>query len=404
MERKRGPRLTRRGFLGTAALAASVRAGGALPISPERGPRVPVVDITDLYHPPQDPGDNLDLIAAYALPEVDLRAVVLDVTQRYRRPYQAPDGGLYSDPLGGRDPGFIPVWQLNWIFNRQVPCAAAPFEPMRGPEDRMEDAPPFQQAGISLLLDTLRQSPEPVEIVSFGSARPLAVALNREPELLREKTRRVRLCAGAAPAGYLEWNVQLDVHAFVRVLQSDLPLALYPCATETDVFVLGPHNTYWLLPDLSLIRRVAPQLRRYIAYAFERSSRVDFLAAMEDEPSGEAVDRIAALPHNVWETDVWMHTAGRRLVRRAGGEHRILPPASVLDTDTDLTPEIRPCRIDVRPDGHFDFTLSDSPERAGIFHRPDPPAHQRALIEALPELYASFSVNTPHAGAKGEHS
>ena len=30
--------------------------------------RVPVIDITDLYHPPQDPGDNLDLIAAYGCP------------------------------------------------------------------------------------------------------------------------------------------------------------------------------------------------------------------------------------------------------------------------------------------------------------------------------------------------
>jgi len=34
--------------------------------------RVPVVDCTDLYHPHQDVGDNLDLIAAYALPDLYL--------------------------------------------------------------------------------------------------------------------------------------------------------------------------------------------------------------------------------------------------------------------------------------------------------------------------------------------
>ena len=31
-------------------------------------PRVPLIDVTDLYHPHQDVGDNLDILAAYALP------------------------------------------------------------------------------------------------------------------------------------------------------------------------------------------------------------------------------------------------------------------------------------------------------------------------------------------------
>ena len=93
------------------------------------GKKVPLIDVTDLYHPPQDPGDNLDLIAAYALPEVDLRAVVLDCTAAFRKPV-ADFAGLPPDPSGPRDPGFIPVTQLNYIFNRAVPCAAGPFETM----------------------------------------------------------------------------------------------------------------------------------------------------------------------------------------------------------------------------------------------------------------------------------
>ena len=43
---------------------------------------VPVIDVTDLYHPHQDVGDNFDVLAAYALPEIDLRAVILDCTER----------------------------------------------------------------------------------------------------------------------------------------------------------------------------------------------------------------------------------------------------------------------------------------------------------------------------------
>src|SRR4051812_33421571 len=103
---------------------------GAGVVAAEARHRVPIIDVTDLYHPYQDPGDNFDLIAAYALPEVDLRAVVFDVTDEYRKPVgQIP--GLPKDDQGPRDPGFIQVTQLNRIFNRNVPCACAPFKQMK---------------------------------------------------------------------------------------------------------------------------------------------------------------------------------------------------------------------------------------------------------------------------------
>ena len=79
-------------------------------------PRIPVIDVTDLYPPHQDVGDNFDLITAYALPELDLRAVVLDCTEPFRQPVaKDPGPGLFPDPNGPREPGFIPVLQLNYI-------------------------------------------------------------------------------------------------------------------------------------------------------------------------------------------------------------------------------------------------------------------------------------------------
>ena len=57
------------------------------------GPRlIPLIDVTDLYHPHQDLGDNFDLIAAYALPELDLRAVILDCTEPFRQPVAKDPG------------------------------------------------------------------------------------------------------------------------------------------------------------------------------------------------------------------------------------------------------------------------------------------------------------------------
>jgi hypothetical protein len=343
-----------------------------------------------LYHPHQDPGDNLDLITPYALPEIDLKAVILDVTQRYRRPYRDPAHPSYDDPVGGRDPGFIPVTQLNYLFGRNVPCAVGPFEAMRAPDDPMRDAPRFQQTGVELLLETLRASAEPVHILSFGSARPVAVALNREPQLMREKVRRVHLCAGAAPAGFVEWNVQLDVHAFVRVLRSDLPVALYPCGTDKGAFDLGVNNTYWKLPDLQFVRKLHPKLQRYLAFAFERSTRMDFLCAMDDDVTADVLDRIGARVHHVWETAVWAAASGRQLVRRGDGTHRLVPAHALDAGDSVLSSELRPVRLKVADDGQFTFESTDGPSNVHLYYRKDPVENERALCEALPALYLGF--------------
>ena len=56
-----------------------------------------------------------------------------------------PGPGLFPDTRGPREPGFIPVWQLNFAPGRNVPCATIPFGRMKSPGDKLLDAPPFQQ-------------------------------------------------------------------------------------------------------------------------------------------------------------------------------------------------------------------------------------------------------------------
>ena len=101
---------------------------------------------------------------------------------------------------------------------------------MKSPQDKMLDIPAFQQQGVELILKVLRESKEPVSILSFGSARPIAVAYNRDPKLFHAKVKRIHLSAGASSPDYLEWNVGLDPNAIVCLLRSDLPVAIYPCA------------------------------------------------------------------------------------------------------------------------------------------------------------------------------
>lgn len=382
--------MNRRTFLHLSAATAGMAALRASAATVEQPGRLPVIDITDLYHPPQDPGDNFDLIAAYGLPEVDLRAVILDVSDRYRRPYVNKRDHRFDDPSGGRDPGFIPVQQLNYLFDRDVPTACAPFSPMRAPADPMWDAPKFQQAGIELIMQVLRDSESTVEVVSFGSARPIAVAYNREPNLLRKKVRRLHLCMGTYPSGSLEWNVQLDVHAFVRVIGSDLPVTLYACGTGESVTEVGRYNTYWKLNDLSFVQQMDPRLQRYVVYAFERSARPDFLGAMDEPVNQDALERVCARPHNVWETAVWAEVCGREIVKRDDA-WRLMPRSRVRPEDERIEVKIIPGEF--KPKGDGDFRFDEKVEsRSGLFFRQDPHAYEAAAREALPDLYCGFGV------------
>ena len=382
--------LTRRGaLLGAAAAVTAFSAAGA----PGERMRVPVIDITDLYHPYQDPGDNFDLIAAYALPEIDVRAIILDPTEVFRAEVAtAADGSKHGG--GPRDAGIIPVMQLNYLFDRNVAWGIGPFLALKSPTDKALDAPAFQQSGIELMLETLRTSRERVQILSFGSARTLAAAYNREPALLQDKVERIHLSAGSTSLDFMEWNVLLDPHAIVRLLRSELPIAIYPCGTKGGAFAYDEHNTFWRLPDLQFIRQLDPRLRRYLAYAFERSSRLDFLHALDSDWPAEAVDRMCGRAHAVWETAVWIEASGRRLVRNAAGVHRIVALAEVGSGDRVLTNELLPCAVSVRDDGGFAFALTERESNFSIYHRGDWRENEAALRVALPALYASFRSRT----------
>lgn len=398
-------RVNRREFLAQSAIAAAISTQPWLAAAQSENHsddhRVPVIDVTDLYHPFEDPGDNLDLIQAHALPEVDLRAIVLDVTGAFRLPV-ANHPFLWQDPNGPREGGIIPVTQLNALFDRAVPYACGPYTPMKSLTDAMTDVPKIQQAGIELILQILQESKQPVDIVSFGSARTIAAAYNREPNLFRKKLGRIHVSAGAAmessasgtlkvahdiPGG--EWNVALDELAFTRLMQSDLPISLYPCADADSAFAYGEHNTFWTLPNLHFVREIDPRLRNYVIFALGRMIRADFLSVLDGKlDEGDAQDRLNRV-HNVWETAVWLNVARRKVVYRDTA-WKIVPQADVRAGERALKNELRPCTLHVRKDGRIAYTLTNARTNFSIFERGDPHEYEQALREAVPAWWKTF--------------
>ena len=269
------------------------------------------------------------------------------------------------------------------------PYGIGPFTRLKSPGDKALDAPKFQQSGIELIIKVLRESKEKVEILSFGSAKVLAAAYNREPKLFKQKVRLIHLSAGASSPEFMEWNVMLDPNAIVGLLRSDLPIAVYPCATGKGAFDKGPNNSYYLLHDLSFIRRMDPKLRRYAAYSFERSNRSDFLNYLEEAVPEEVMARMCARQHNVWETALWAQVSRRKLIER-DGHYRLVPASQIRKSDTILPNDLVPCKIVVRDDGRFTFQKTGERTSFLIYERGDPMLNEKAMREALPALYESF--------------
>lgn len=196
---------------------------------------------------------------------------------------------------------------------------------MNGKMDRMENLPAFQQGALDLLEQVLETADRPVEIVAFGCARIVAVDYNRYPELMLEKVRKVHLCAGTATSDYRmgsdagcnaipggEWNVALDPDAFVRVLESELPVALYPCAGIDGATVKDTNTTFGSLSDLDFVQDMNPRLQQYLDYVFLQKQLPDWLRSMDDGSEDRIAPDRYLHPFPVWETPVWLEVTGRK--------------------------------------------------------------------------------------------
>ena len=83
---------------------------------------------------------------------------------------------------------------------------------------------------MNLILQTLQDAREKVAVIFVGSGRDVVAALNRRPELFREKVRSIHGFIGeASDPTHQEWNVGLDPQAFVRLMRGDAPFFWIPC-------------------------------------------------------------------------------------------------------------------------------------------------------------------------------
>jgi len=343
--------------------------------------KIPFIHITDLYHPPQDPDDHFDLATVMALPELDLRGVILDTTTRFLQ--AAPQG---FDIF--RDPGFVPVMQLSYLLGQPIPIAVGPSEPLNHEGDTGRDRMPAEQSGIELLLNILRASTEPVVISMVGSARVVAAAFYREPELMRTRTRALLLNAGATAKTKTEWNVNLDLIAYKAVWNSGLPIHWYPCATERGAFdEEHEYGTHWKASHESLLHDLSPALRAWFCYSFTGNGRGDIIRALREEGKGAAWEHVLSAKRNLWSTASLVMAAGRRLAQTPEGWRFVAVSGSSL---SGWPMFLDPITAAVRDDGQVDWHSTVDATSYRIFRRQSGRQYGVAMAEALHALLQSL--------------
>jgi hypothetical protein len=245
---------------------------------------IPVIYCTDLFHPHEDPDDHFDLASIYALRELDVKAIVLDQGARQQR-----------------QPGSIPVLQINRITGRQVPAAPGLAQPLASPTDKALDQAAEYQGGVGIILKTLRDSSEPVRIAAVGSVRDVVAAFNREPALFRARVDRLLVFIGeASDPKFREYNVGLDPHAYVGLMRSGLPVWWVPCF-DGGLWQNRGHASFWKASHRDVLKDVSPALTQYFIYALEHE-RADPLAFLAQPVDVARRAKLLAGERNFWCT------------------------------------------------------------------------------------------------------
>ena len=275
---------------------------------PTKSARIPVIYSTDLYHPPQDPDDHYDLAIISSLEELEVKALIFDISTSFRDP--STYGKVALDQMAKITGQAPPPWQVGLR------------ELLRSPDDKALDQPDEYQGGVRLILSTLEQSKEPVVMFLVGSCRDFAVAFNRNPDLLRKKVKSVYVNAGNGRNGLQdEWNVKLDPNAYYCLMNSGLPIYWCPCITDAErlctpeeVSAGTAFCTYFRVANQArLLANARPMVKNYIAYALTRSQE-DPLEFLDREPQP-----ISERPRNMWCTGPFLHAAGREIHQTTDG-------------------------------------------------------------------------------------
>ena len=343
---------------------------------------VPVVHITDLYRPHEDPDDHWDLAVQYALAargDTKLVAIVLDYPNQQVK-----------------NPDISAVAQLNFITGMAVPAMTGvpgdfPLDTdMKDPAVR--NSP--ELSGVRALHRILRDSPEPVVITVTGWCRDLMFIYKYDPELFKEKCAGVYLNAGlGAPTPdhqkELEWNALIDPIAYGEAFKLPVPVYWLPCFHTRDREHYGPESYYGsffhfnqgeILPELS-----KPMQNYFLAMFRDGGKRpgwTDWLTVLSEEPNQIELEKQSKSGRLMWCTAGMLHMVGKTVL----ADGSIVP---IAEADGKAIYEFLPIKIECDKESRTSWKFNkgtDANKGPFVFKVPDRDKYHAGMGKALKTL------------------
>ena len=361
-------------LLVTVIIGAILVSGLMTGMAAEVNRSVPVIYCTDLFHPHDDPDDHFDLATLYAMPELDIKGVVLDQGRKQLE-----------------RPGRIPVSQMNKITGRNVPEAIGLADPLKSPDDQALDQPAQFQGAVELIIQTLRASARPVCIAALGSVRDVVCAFNREPGLFRTNVAMVLAFIGEASDGkFLEYNVGLDPQAFVGLMRSGLPVYWVPCF-DGGLWQNRGHASFWRASQRALLEGATPEGIQYFIYALEKES-AEPLAFLSRPVEPERQARLFAGTRNLWCSAVLGVMSGREVVFDGSKWTSVLPQSNRAAAVAGQKPlfEFPEVEILVSDAGTVSCGKGPGSHKVRRFEVRDSAQYEQGMVEATTALLSSL--------------
>jgi hypothetical protein len=336
---------------------------------------VPLIHVTDLYHPHLDPDDHWDLACVYALArrgDVDLEAIVIDYPP--------------AEPKG-LNPDIIAVAQMNRITGLSVPVAVGSPHPMKSRNDRQPYAAESDLQGVRTILNTLRTSERPVLISVTGSSRDVAVAGRTDPNLLARQCAGIYLNAGTGlpdrnPSGKLEYNVTLDRTAYAAIFDLPCPIYWLPCFEGTESGggpVVREYASHYVFRQDEILPHLSRPLRNYFACMFSRRTTSDWLDNLMGTPDTALLAEQGSRDRHMWCTAGLFHLAGYGV--SSDGQIRQRDDAGVC--------VFEPVAVACGDDGVPRWRRDPDSKNRFILHVRDLAGYQSAMTKAMSTLLAA---------------
>ena len=366
------------------------------------GPKpTPFIHTSDLVHPVWDPDDQVDLGCLYGLPEIDLKAIIID-------------NHIDNSKMHMYEPAFSIISQLNWLTGRAVPAAVGPNTKLLSPTDDGRHYSLRNQAGIKLLIKTLKEVDEPAIISIVGSSRTVAAAFNREPELFREKVRAILLVAGRVvrkKGDRLDTNTKFDPNAFIAILRSGLPIWWSPCGTWTveptiangknykELFELGrTHSSKFDMPHSQLFDKLPKKLHAWMMFGFTGNQRGDIIRALYEEwYAGMWWGVVKGGKRTLSSIPICIMAANRTTVKTNEG-WRFISKDQVQKNDEEYKLSLTPVKVQVDDDGHTNWKVVKKSNIMLFTRNPDQELFNKTMGEAVNGLLRSIPLEDSSPG------